>query len=40
MAVSHAGSTTTIIMSGGTPGQFTTLVSDGTNWIQTQLDNN
>jgi hypothetical protein len=40
MAVSHAGSTTTIIMAGGTPGQFTTLVSDGTNWIQTQLDNN
>jgi hypothetical protein len=40
MAVSHAGSTTTIIMAGGTAGQFTTLVSDGTNWIQTQLDNN
>jgi hypothetical protein len=40
MAVSHAGSTTTIIMAGGTPGQFTTLVSDGSNWIQTQLDNN
>ena len=40
MAVSHAGSTTTIIMAEGTPGQFTTLVSDGTNWIQTQLDNN
>jgi hypothetical protein len=40
MAVSHAGATTTIIMAGGTAGQFTTLVSDGTNWIQTQLDNN
>jgi hypothetical protein len=36
--VSHAGSTTTIIISGGTPANFATLVSDGTNWIITQYE--
>ena len=37
--VSHAGSTTTIILTGTTGSQFCTLVSDGTNWIQTQINN-
>jgi hypothetical protein len=35
---SHAGSTTTIILTGTSTGQFSTLVSDGTNWIQTQVN--
>ena len=36
--ISHTGSTTTIILTGTTGSQFCTLVSDGTNWIQTQID--
>jgi hypothetical protein len=36
--VSHAGATTTIILTGTTGSQFCTLVSDGTNWIQTQIN--
>ena len=36
--VSHTGSTTTIILTGTTGSQFCTLVSDGTNWIQTQIN--
>ena len=36
--VSHTGSTTTIILTGTTGSQFCTLVSDGTNWIQTQAN--
>jgi hypothetical protein len=36
--VSHTGSTTTIILTGTGPGQFSTLVSDGNNWIQTQVN--
>jgi hypothetical protein len=35
---SHAGATTTIILTGTSTGQFSTLVSDGTNWIQTQVN--
>jgi len=36
--VSHTGATTTIIITGGTPANFATLVSDGTNWIITQYE--
>ena len=36
--ISHTGSTTTIILTGTTGSQFCTLVSDGTNWIQTQIN--
>ncbi len=36
--VSHAGATTTIILTGTSGSQFCTLVSDGTNWIQTQIN--
>lgn len=35
--VSHAGATTTLIISGVTPAHFATLVSDGTNWVITQF---
>jgi hypothetical protein len=36
--VSHAAATTTIILTGTSGSQFCTLVSDGTNWIQTQIN--
>jgi hypothetical protein len=38
LGVSHTGSTTTIILTGTSTGQFSTLVSDGNNWIQTQVN--